>query len=693
MPTTSESGTARTAVESALPRRRSPLIVRLLAAIGALVVIGIVVIVARLDYFGRFAADSVLANAARPAGREMPFTAGAIGYASGDIQIVGGMGQGLSCSLPPIADMLAFPVKGEVSPIGLRMRQACAYHDYCYRHGAATYGYTQADCDFALQTQAYRLCKFIESEKKPDAYGYVADSNCIGDARLVTLGVRVGGSDSFRTLDRRSVLANGEEARDDTKRNNSTYFEFDPYATRSMDYTVYRIADAPFDAGVPPGTKAIYKFRIRPSGTAVSYSVGLRPFKWHTNVAGNPAYLASAPFVVRAGTTDWFVYWQRVAEDQTTGRLHAWAPGAAPDAERPCALPGICILAEIGRHKDHPDDPELDQLRPADLGLAAAQGLSLVTLRSHSCLPGTNAPCYVHVLVSTDKGAAQRQPQEPLSINDRLSPKPKGRDHDRYRNFASLPFVLYPPGEKAPAIAWIRRDTNYQEEARLRRTAVDAGGKSETTDDTARSLGTVFLSGFKESDEPAFILGRFSEAPILATLTELPDATVVLRQWALPKPFDDLKASGDHPVFVDPERCRPGLQAAWLQRPPQILGRPDGTSLAVFSLLKPNVSKDGTFATLQVATLGIGADGKCPAVASRGKEIVLPEARPAAADSGAKSIEWGRRAFERMSRAPLLLLDIDGDGSTDIVFPEGPTEGVPWVLCSIRPDGSCPRRD
>ena len=169
--------------------------VRGFALVGALIVIGVLAFIVRLDYFGRIAADKILANASYPMGREMPFTSGAIGYASSDIQIVGGMGQGLSCSLPPIVDWLAFPTKGEISPIGLRMRQACAYHDYCYRHGAATYGLTQADCDFALQTQAFRLCSFIEKEKRHDAYGYVQEGDCMRDARLVTLGVRVGGSE------------------------------------------------------------------------------------------------------------------------------------------------------------------------------------------------------------------------------------------------------------------------------------------------------------------------------------------------------------------------------------------------------------------------------------------------------------------------------------------------------------------
>ena len=81
----------------------------------------------------------------------MPVTGGQIPYSSSDVQIIGGRGKGLSCSLPSLLQTMAFPLGGERikrAPIGIEMRQACALHDYCYRHGAATYGYTQADCDF-----------------------------------------------------------------------------------------------------------------------------------------------------------------------------------------------------------------------------------------------------------------------------------------------------------------------------------------------------------------------------------------------------------------------------------------------------------------------------------------------------------------------------------------------------------------
>lgn len=677
--------------------------VRGLALLGALIVIGVVVFVARLDYFGRIAADRILANASHPDGYEMPFTSGAIGYSSADIQIVGGMGQGLSCSLPSIVDRLAFPTKDDISPIGLRMRQACAYHDYCYRHGAATYGLTQADCDFALQAQAFRLCRFIEREKKRDAFGYVAEGDCMRDARLVTLGVRVGGSDSFRTLDTRSTLANGEPPRYGTARNNSTFFEFDPYATLATEYKVYRIADAPPEAGLPGGTKAIYRFRIRPSGTIVSVSVGLKKFEDYAIIRGHPNFQTSAPFAMRAGAgdqaADWFVWWQRVGDDQTTGRLFAWSPHVEPAAaahrcqtvQSTTGSPasGSCVAINIGR--DRATDPELQQLRPADLGKSAARGLSLVSLRSRECRTTTRTACYVHVLVKTDGASPPWQPQEPLIIDDRFSPRTAGsKESERYRNFSALPFVLDTPDEEAPVIAWTRRNTSdYRDNASLRRAAVNHGAdRQDTRDDTSRSLGTVFLSNFGENDEPAFMLGSSSQNPILATLVQSRDETVSLREWTLPPSFDEFADTKEKRVDVK-IRCDPGLEAVWLQRPPQILGRPDGTSLAIFSRLTPDISKDWTFAKVQIATLVIRSDGTCSSRAVRGKEIALLTTRSADASDATESINRGRNALIRVSRSPLMLIDANGDGSIDAVLPQGSRQDVPEMLCSFSPDGDC----
>ncbi|MDX4008846.1 hypothetical protein QYP00_20055, partial [Pseudomonas aeruginosa] len=135
-------------------------------------------------------ADTLLANEVRFDDRETPRTAYAIPASADALQTLGGQGGGLSCSLPPGTQALAFRRGARQAPIALQMRQACAFHDYCYRHGNATYGYSQADCDFMLQQQAFRLCKYINPEHSIDS--------CETNARKVTLGVRLGGFGSFK---------------------------------------------------------------------------------------------------------------------------------------------------------------------------------------------------------------------------------------------------------------------------------------------------------------------------------------------------------------------------------------------------------------------------------------------------------------------------------------------------------------
>ena len=73
-------------------------------------------------------------------------------YSSGPevVGIIGGSGEGLNCSLPPGFDVLfdgSPDSKGNRRLVRQRFRQACVAHDLCYRHGMATYGYSQNDCD------------------------------------------------------------------------------------------------------------------------------------------------------------------------------------------------------------------------------------------------------------------------------------------------------------------------------------------------------------------------------------------------------------------------------------------------------------------------------------------------------------------------------------------------------------------
>jgi hypothetical protein len=75
-----------------------------------------------------------------------------------------GRGEGLDCSLPP-AVHAAFsrrtPAGVKADRVELLFGQACVAHDLCYRHGAATYGYSQNTCDMMLSESSFRICRQV----------------------------------------------------------------------------------------------------------------------------------------------------------------------------------------------------------------------------------------------------------------------------------------------------------------------------------------------------------------------------------------------------------------------------------------------------------------------------------------------------------------------------------------------------
>lgn len=135
--------------------------------------------------------------------------------------ILGGRGMGLSCSIPKTGKLF-FRQEDSSADVNLHFRPSCAMHDMCYRHGLATYGYSQADCDRALQASAFRMCRQIMNQepkrtKIENVYDY-----CQTQAKKVLLGVSVGGAGAFRPAGQ------------------STYFEYDPMPQRADDYVVAR---------------------------------------------------------------------------------------------------------------------------------------------------------------------------------------------------------------------------------------------------------------------------------------------------------------------------------------------------------------------------------------------------------------------------------------------------------------------
>jgi hypothetical protein len=386
------------------------------------------------DPLGVFA-DRMLSNARPPLDRELPQTAGAVSYQSTDTQVIGGQGKELSCSIPGLVEFLAFPRAGRLASISLQMRQACVFHDYCYRHGAATYGYTQADCDYLLLEHAYRICRFINTDAGVGA--------CTRRARKVLLGVRIGGSDSFKradgipaSIDPTSPTRCGlEDTKDPAPKDGrideactSSYFEFDPYPVRSNRFTVYRIADAPTQ-WTDVVRKALYVFEVRPSATRVTvlaWSKGAgQTYCTGYELPGGFEFLSVAPHVARTGGTggeDWLIWWRRRDLESTGGYLAILAPGRAtlddwarlfrgarPITPQNCtertlspAKPSVAQASRkiligdsrqkklvLGEKDDDPirkenDDPNISELHAAP-GLEPDGKIRLIALRTHTC--------------------------------------------------------------------------------------------------------------------------------------------------------------------------------------------------------------------------------------------------------------------------------------------------------------------
>ena len=195
---------------------------------------GIVVFLLVLIGFHGRLIDNIYKNVEDINDGEMPITV--TSYPSGPevVGIIGGSGKGLNCSLPLRVVDLFFdasrdPATGNRHLVRQRFRQACVFHDLCYRHGLATYGYSQNDCDRILQNQAFRLCKYIRNaESKTDA------ERCQLDSKKLLAGVSLGGYGSYRAWDL------------------STFFEFDSDPIRAVnEFSFSRVVDHPFKSVDP----------------------------------------------------------------------------------------------------------------------------------------------------------------------------------------------------------------------------------------------------------------------------------------------------------------------------------------------------------------------------------------------------------------------------------------------------------
>lgn len=641
------------------------------SGIGFLVCLFVCLFFIFIGFFGRATSDYILANAAIPTEREMPATAGQIAYTSDDIQLVGGRGEGLGCSLNGFAQR-AFPEKSGRHSIGLEMRQACAAHDYCYRHGAATYGYTQADCDFQLQEHAFRLCYFIErSMYDPnEQQGNQVDqqnkkseqqNRCIQDARLVTLGVRIGGSDSFRgNSPRIRALSTGSAGGEDTA---STFFEYDPYPVRSLSYAVYRVADAPRAGLMLKPHKRIYKFSIRPSGIFVSVSSNSGVLQLLTIVPGDPAFLVGAPLVARARHAgrpeDWFVWWQRRGMSETGGRVLAIAPGRATKEDWIClhliGLPSMHLIEIPGcRNRssalvvatlNEPDDSSgFLQIVPISPDRQKDDVLRFMALQTPGCYPrNTTTHCFKLIVIDTAAGL-KPQRQHPIPVVGL-----EGGETELYLDYAAPPIVLEPAGEVSPVLAWIHRDPDYKNRALLRRIGIAYSSFGNTR-------GSVHLTDLEENDEPIIVLGRTTNYPALISFRAT--GNVVVKQWRLPA--HGKESSSTPNASMKSVGCRTDLDQTYLNRPPIFISNEKGAATVVFSRYRKLQDTD----MLQISILRLEISRTCITTTIPGPTIPVRDLIPYLTH---KDIDQKRRDLLRQT--PLLAADLDADGTTEIVFP------------------------
>lgn len=216
--------------------------------------------------FGNWISKKIYPSLVVPLDLEPPVTIAPILLSTQLTALIGGQGGGINCSIPALVKPLFFNRIGNSADVNLKFRQACATHDLCYRHGNATYSYTQADCDFSLQENAFRICTMVyaEDSKKKDIQTDVsAQDLCRDQARQVLLGVRIGGGGSFKV---------GEA---------STYFEYDPVPHKANDYSIVRWLETS-DQSDTPLSGSFWRFHTKngrfavaswPSSGAATYSL------------------------------------------------------------------------------------------------------------------------------------------------------------------------------------------------------------------------------------------------------------------------------------------------------------------------------------------------------------------------------------------------------------------------------------
>lgn len=645
-----------------------------------------------------FLVGQIFANVNKPEQREPPPTPYAIPFSSSDVQVLGGKGLGLSCSIPDLLDWLVFRRSDNEEPISLQMRQACIAHDYCYRHGAATYGFSQEDCDYALLDEAQRLCWFLVGGEKFD------QEKCRTQAKKVLLGVRIGGNSSFARIDipetktlRQDNAANANEL------NSSTYFEYAPYPYNSKSYHAYRLAELPARCEQSKGrNNGLYSFHVRPAGIIVSvYSNRGSHFTKCASftLPGSPGRLTFAPTVVKRKSAsglseEWFVWWMRGNMESTHGRFVAVAPNRACASDWRKVFPGFELHFPLNDSPENRLCPIEQSQKTAFAGPAAftaetgkkvslennanefhsapgleADGLRLVAMRVHSCDASSsgNPLCYNDFVL--DPTGGKRQIHEPLKVRDQQNKFGNGTDNRRYRNLTSAPMVVA-GSDMRPVITWLRRGesdlgkkfANHAEIRRQRCAPSEEKCKQKRLNElTSENLGIVKLENFSEADEPVLLVGRTSTQPALVSF-QADDRSGRINSsfWIIPPQLTNGQKELGYEAESAPRKefqqaCTNALDSSWLFRPPVLYVTEKTSGTILFTRVRTSVQK-GVF--LEILTGKIDKSGTCSFVAQ-------PIAVPVENTFGKSEAV----IVNNLQKSPTLIAINDDIGKIEVIIP------------------------
>jgi hypothetical protein len=459
--------------------------------------------------------DTVFGNAIPSTDLEPAIMAQTPRWSVDEWSVLAGRGEGLDCSIPPAALAVFAGKHGKVqlASINLWFRQACVAHDLCYRHGRATYGYTQTQCDAALVESSFRICRQI--------VGTASNPWCVDQARKVLGGVTFGGFSSFRgASDDRGAL----DTSSSDNRHFSVLAEYEPYPAGNAVYSVPRLVHG--DCFGRPNVPILIQFLHQPGGS----DVNVRCFDGHSFVTPTAAsktataigsefpFRIGAPWISDATSPSRLLQWCRYVWDNkkkdrpdatTTETPDNTTRGRFQLQDNATGFLGCPALSSLGF--DDAQDPDVVTPFPVPGHLAAqvpAFGLtkgSLTYFRMPGPLHEIKAPNDPRTLCRDHDG---NQIRCSIALPNTCDRSP---DKDRYRWFATTPIAIagtasapgLPEGPSAEVTIFARgcnNEENYQTLISHSTTLTDGGFFHEPG--KPASFGAASFWNLPETAEP-----------------------------------------------------------------------------------------------------------------------------------------------------------------------------------------------